>query len=262
MTADITLASSSGDAAVLDTITRYHAALQGAVTVKTTAFLAAAAGHADVESARHELVARIESTLRPYLQAEADVLLPALQQAGDESIADLPASNTELVAQLDQLSTAFRAADVGSGAAALQISLAEHFRLLAGKALPALAQASDVSLAALWGRIESTTGDVQSQGVDERPASTGHICECGILDEQELPELDVRTVPHAIRHATVFGALEAIEMGSGMVLVAHHDPLPLLAQIEQRSPGAFDVHYLERGPEAWRLQFRRISGAR
>jgi len=46
-----------------------------------------------------------------------------------------------------------------------------------------------------------------------------------------------------------------------MVLVAPHDPLPLLAQIEQRSPGAFEVRYVERGPEAWRLAFVRVGAA-
>ena len=43
------------------------------------------------------------------------------------------------------------------------------------------------------------------------------------------------------------------------MLVAPHDPLPLLAQIEQRSPGAFRVDYVERGPEAWRLTFLRTA---
>jgi uncharacterized protein (DUF2249 family) len=66
-------------------------------------------------------------------------------------------------------------------------------------------------------------------------------------------------VPHAIRHATIFGALDAVPPGGGLVLVAPHDPLPLLAQIEQRAPGAFAVDYLERGPEAWRLEFVRVA---
>ncbi|HEX6247963.1 MAG TPA: DUF2249 domain-containing protein [Nocardioidaceae bacterium] len=84
-----------------------------------------------------------------------------------------------------------------------------------------------------------------------------HHCNCGEKDDAGYPELDARAVPHAIRHATIFGALDAVRPGSGMVLVAPHDPLPLLAQIEQRSPGTFEVSYLERGPEAWRLQFVR-----
>jgi len=91
------------------------------------------------------------------------------------------------------------------------------------------------------------------------PAATArdsaHACECGVLDEAAYPELDVRAIPHAIRHATVFGALDSIAPGSGLVLVAPHDPLPLLAQIEERTPGRFTVSYLDRGPECWRLQF-------
>lgn len=70
-----------------------------------------------------------------------------------------------------------------------------------------------------------------------------------------FPELDVRTIPHAIRHTTVFGALESIRDGSGLTLVAHHDPLPLLSQIEQRFPERFKVDYRDRGPETWRLSF-------
>ena len=66
-----------------------------------------------------------------------------------------------------------------------------------------------------------------------------------------------RARPHAIRHATIFGALDAVRPGGGLVLIATHDPLPLLAQVEQRTPGVFAVDYLERGPQDWRLQFVR-----
>jgi uncharacterized protein (DUF2249 family) len=79
------------------------------------------------------------------------------------------------------------------------------------------------------------------------------------VDPAGYPELDARAVPHAIRHATVFAALDAVRPGVGLVLVAPHDPLPLLAQLERREPGAFDVDYLERGPEAWRLAIVRRS---
>ena len=87
----------------------------------------------------------------------------------------------------------------------------------------------------------------------------GGACSCGETDGADLPELDARTVPHAIRHATIFGALDAVRAGGGMVLVAPHDPLPLLKQLEGRAPGAFAVDYLERGPEAWRLAFVRSA---
>jgi uncharacterized protein (DUF2249 family) len=44
-----------------------------------------------------------------------------------------------------------------------------------------------------------------------------------------------------------------------MVLVAPHDPLPLLAQAKDRYGDTFDVDYLERGPDAWHLRFERAG---
>lgn len=81
-------------------------------------------------------------------------------------------------------------------------------------------------------------------------------CGCGCSDEA-VPELDVRVIPHAIRHATVFGALGAIPAGGSMILVAPHDPKPLLAQIADRESGSIEVSYLDEGPEAWRLLLTR-----
>ncbi|MGH3445612.1 MAG: DUF2249 domain-containing protein [Nocardioidaceae bacterium] len=82
-----------------------------------------------------------------------------------------------------------------------------------------------------------------------------HTCACGEQDGAGFPELDSRTVPHAIRHATIFGALDSLRAGGGLVLLVSHDPVPLLAQLEQRAPGRFELEYLERGPDVWRLQF-------
>ena len=81
-------------------------------------------------------------------------------------------------------------------------------------------------------------------------------CGCGGVDEA-LPELDARTIPHAIRHASIKGALGSLQPGAGLVLVAPHDPVPLLHQIEAEHPGVFSVDYVERGPEAWKLAFVR-----
>ena len=72
-----------------------------------------------------------------------------------------------------------------------------------------------------------------------------------------LPELDARAIPHAIRHGSVFGALAAVRPGGAMVLVAPHDPLPLLAQIADREGDAVEISYLQRGPDAWRLKLAR-----
>ena len=86
--------------------------------------------------------------------------------------------------------------------------------------------------------------------------ATGSGCACGSENESEIV-LDVRQIPHAIRHATIFGALSAIAPGFSITLVADHNPLPLLAQLEQRQPGEFAVTYSESGPDLWKLQLTR-----
>jgi NNP family nitrate/nitrite transporter-like MFS transporter len=94
---------------------------------------------------------------------------------------------------------------------------------------------------------------------DDGPASEGCAggCACGETDAAGMPEFDARTIPHAIRHDAILGALDGVAPGDGMVLVAPHDPLGLLAQLQQRLPDTFEVDYLQRGPEAWRLSLTR-----
>ena len=81
-------------------------------------------------------------------------------------------------------------------------------------------------------------------------------CGCHEADTA-LPELDARTIPHAIRHAAIKGALGSLPPGAGLVLGPPHDPVPLLQQVEAEAPGRYAVEYLARGPEAWKLAFVR-----
>ena len=86
-------------------------------------------------------------------------------------------------------------------------------------------------------------------------AATGG-CTCGHHEEEDIV-LDVRTIPHAIRHASVFGAFDAIPAGESLVLVAPHNPVPLLNQLAERAE--IDVDYLVQGPDEWRLRITRIG---
>ncbi len=63
--------------------------------------------------------------------------------------------------------------------------------------------------------------------------------------------------PSPTRSATprVFGAWSAIPQGGSLVLVAPHDPKPLLAQLADLGP--ITVTYLDEGPDAWRLRITR-----
>lgn len=81
-------------------------------------------------------------------------------------------------------------------------------------------------------------------------------CGCGAHDE-DTPVIDVLTLPHAIRHAAVIGAFDAIAVGGSLILVAPHRPLPLLAQLAQRAP--IDLEYLVDGPDAWHVRITRLA---
>ncbi len=83
------------------------------------------------------------------------------------------------------------------------------------------------------------------------PAPAAGGCGCGGHDERE-PMLDVRTIPHAIRHGVVFGAFDALPTGGTLILVAPHEPRPLLAQLAAR--GLASTETLVAGPEEWHLR--------
>ena len=82
--------------------------------------------------------------------------------------------------------------------------------------------------------------------------------QCGCEEhEAQVPRLDAAAIPHAIRHAAVFGALDAIRPGFSMDLVAPQDPKPLLAQAQARYDAGIDIDYLVSGPEEWVLRLTR-----
>jgi uncharacterized protein (DUF2249 family)/quercetin dioxygenase-like cupin family protein len=69
--------------------------------------------------------------------------------------------------------------------------------------------------------------------------------------------LDARTIPHAIRHAAIFGALDAVAPGFALDVIESHDPQRMLVELQQNQPDTYDVSYIERGPEFWRVRFSR-----
>jgi len=86
--------------------------------------------------------------------------------------------------------------------------------------------------------------------------TTDHACGCGGHDETD-PVLDVRQIPHAIRHGAVFGAFASIPPGQSLVIVAPHLPLPLIAQLRERAE--LDVEVLVDGPDAWHVRLTRLG---
>lgn len=97
-----------------------------------------------------------------------------------------------------------------------------------------------------------------SQSVEILPTAPETGCGCGGHDEP-APVLDVRAIPHAVRHGAVFGAFDAIVPGASLVLVAPHFPLPLLTQLAERAP--IEVETLVDGPTEWHVRITRTAGA-
>lgn len=59
---------------------------------------------------------------------------------------------------------------------------------------------------------------------------------------------DARGIAKRFRHAAIFGALDALQVGETMRFCNDHDPLPLLAQLQQRYAGLLAIQYVSREP--------------
>lgn len=81
-------------------------------------------------------------------------------------------------------------------------------------------------------------------------------CRCGHQD-QGAPVLDARQIPHAVRHGAIFGALESIPAGGTLVVVAPHEPLPLLAQVGRRYGDGYSYETQEVADGEWQVRFTR-----
>lgn len=255
---DLVIASTEADAQAAEAVEQHHAEMAGALRLRTEALVRAAARHEReaASTAQRELVTWCVDELVPHAVAEEKAMYPAAQRTveGRLLVQGMLAEHgviTDLVAEVRDTTDPVRAA---ASATALRVVFDSHLAKENDLVLPLLAATPGVSVAELLGGMHELLGG--HPDTDEAGCG-GHTCTCGEADGTELPELDARSIPHAIRHATIFGALETVVPGSGLVLVAPHDPLPLLAQIHGRWPDRFVVDYLERGPQAWRLTFVR-----
>jgi uncharacterized protein (DUF2249 family) len=84
--------------------------------------------------------------------------------------------------------------------------------------------------------------------------------DCSTVLTQNLSyAFDARAIAKRFRHAAIFGALDALNPGETMAFVNDHDPLPLLAQLQQRYGGTLAINYVNREPGAIAINFKRIQ---
>jgi len=260
----LTIASDEADAHAAAAVEQHHAVMAGRLQMLVESLLSAVEGGnaASPMTAREDLVAWLRDDLLPHAAAEEKAMYPAAHgtERGRLLVDGMLAEHVTIGALVDEVEQAATPLRAAAAARALRALFESHLAKENELVLPLLAADPAVSVAALLGGMHELLGGHDhgsAHDVAEQQGGCGGHCSCGEVDDAEYPELDARAVPHAIRHATIFGALEAVAPGGGMVLVAPHDPLPLLAQLEQRAPQRFTVSYLERGPEAWRIQLVR-----
>lgn len=262
---DVVVATSDRDAAAAAAVEQHHAQLASTLQVRVEAVIGAAARHDPraASQATDELVAWCEGELVPHALAEEKAMYPAAHETAEGRllVTAMLAEHDVIVGLVRDLAEAADIVRAAAAAKALLVTFQGHLAKENQLMLPLLARTTHVSVADLLEGMHELLGAAAQRSAQDSAGCGGHECACGETDGAQPPELDVRQVPHAIRHATVFGALEAIRPGGALVLVAPHDPLPLLAQIGERFGGAFEVEYLEQGPQAWRIALVRAAVA-
>ena len=272
-TEDVLVASSVTDAAAVEAVIGHHAELAAELAGHVAELCSGArAGDGSADRARARLVDFCDDQLLPHAAAEEGSLYPAAAADARAGllVEAMLAEHRVLVGLVDDLRGGADDQSWAASAVALRVLFDVHLAKENDLLLPLVASDPSVSVAGILAGMHELLGDpAGAAGDDGRSAgpavedSSGGACSgtcsCGGAGAADAPVLDVRDIPHPIRHATVFGAAGAVPAGGSLVLVAPHDPLPLLAQLAEREPGAFAVAYEVRGPEAWRLRLTRAG---
>ena len=69
-----------------------------------------------------------------------------------------------------------------------------------------------------------------------------------LVPEANTHVFDARGVARRFRHSAIFGALGALRNGETMRFINDHDPLPLLAQLNDRFGEHLTIEYRQRDP--------------
>jgi uncharacterized protein (DUF2249 family) len=266
--ADVVLASDAADAAAVEAVRQHHAELAGRLAAHVDALHAAASapGGAGFLQARTAVLRFCTGALLPHAAAEERTLYPAAASIDRlRLLVEAMLGEHRVLADLvEEIVVAEESARAAAAGHALRVLFDAHLTKENDLVLPVLAADPATSLAGLLAGMHDLLAEDghSAPAAPAAPAATAApaagSCGCGGHDDEEIPVLDVRSVPHAIRHATVFGAFDAVPDGGSLLLVAPHDPLPLLRQLSTRAGGALAVDYEERGPEAWRLRLTRV----
>jgi len=270
------LSHTDADHTAADAVVAHHTELSAALTRRVT-LLRAAARSSEPQWTEHrrDLLTWLRTELLPHAEAEEGALYPpaAAQGAGRLLVEGMLAEHQAISRLVTELETAGTAVDAAGAARALAALFDVHLGKENTLVLPLLLATEEVSLAGVLNGMHDLLGAATPAGAATSGAQSGSGCggsACGCggdggADRASEPapvlsldtRLDVRTVPHAQRHAQVLAAIDALPTDGALVLIAPHAPLPLLAEIDHRFPGQIDSEWLQEGPEVWQIRLHR-----
>jgi uncharacterized protein (DUF2249 family) len=239
----------------------------GTLSASAEALAGLADGHAAAEKAR-----QIADLFDAHAARENDVMLPALLASDDVDLAALLAQMHRRVEEAAKTERTGEAATRDPQRALLDLLL---------EAARALSRAGQADLAcrlaaAAWAVLREDRADLAvtvtavlhglARRVGAKPAQDGRTVPVGQLAQvptgtRSEPDLDVRDMPPAQRHETIFATYEDLAPGAAFVLVNDHDPKPLRYQFEAEHAGQFIWEALVAGPEVWRVRIGRAPAA-
>ena len=85
-----------------------------------------------------------------------------------------------------------------------------------------------------------------------------HAGGAGVIHRPGADELVIHSIPHVVRHAVLFAAVDNLPVGENLQICAPHQPEPLFAHL-QNSEQHYRVETLEAGPINWRYRVTRLA---
>ena len=85
-----------------------------------------------------------------------------------------------------------------------------------------------------------------------------HAGGAGVIHRPGADELVIHSIPHVVRHAVLFAAVDNLPVGENLQICAPHQPEPLFAHL-QNSEQHYRVETLEAGPIDWRYRITRLA---
>lgn len=71
--------------------------------------------------------------------------------------------------------------------------------------------------------------------------------------------VDARQYAPRDKHRIIFETFDNLKPDTQMELINDHNPKPLYYEFKAERDGHFEWHYLEQGPEVWRVSIKKIS---